>query len=180
MSTSKGGNLTKPHPEIDICFLSSLQSRFPRVWIQKANWVENSSWEASPQLTYPGTSSLLFYYFSSRWISLLQFQDNQFIFLRLLHPNWITHINSRVLAPVAGMRSQAVLASLGPWAGSGCLFIFSWSSECWNDFHRLYTQPSQSPLCSQVAEDKSLGFSLVVVTERWFSQHHPAVVGLFI
>lgn len=59
----KGFNSANLYLQIGICFLSSRQSRFPHVWIQKANWVGNSSWETFSPLTYSGTSSLLFYYF---------------------------------------------------------------------------------------------------------------------
>lgn len=58
---------------------------------------------------------------------------------------------------------RLVLGSLGPGEGLGCLFIFNWSSKCWNDFQLLYAQPSQNSLCSLVAEAKYSRFSLVMV-----------------
>lgn len=73
-------------------------------------------------MTYLGTSSLLFHYFLSRQILLLQFQDNQFIFMRLPHPNWITNINSRMLALAAGLCSQAGGWQPGSSGSLGCLF----------------------------------------------------------
>lgn len=81
--------------------------------------------------------------FLSQWVLLSQCRDNPFIFLRLPNPNWITCINSRVLAPAASM-SPGCVGQPESW-GRLRLFIFTWSSMCRIDFYFLYTQPSQNP-----------------------------------
>lgn len=72
---------------------------------------------------YSGTSSLLFHYFFVPANLSLQFQDNQFLFMRLPHPNWITDINSRALAPAARVRSRAGAWQLGSLGRLG-LFVY--------------------------------------------------------
>lgn len=76
-------------------------------------------------LRWPTQVLPLYYFitFLSRQILLLQFQDNQFIFMRLPHPNWIMNINSHVVAPAASMRSQAGAWQPGSWGRIG-LFVY--------------------------------------------------------
>lgn len=128
-SHDEGEILTKPLPADWHTVSVKSSARVSHVWLQKANRVGNRSWETSPQLTYSGTSSLLFYYFLSWQILLLQFQDNQFMSMRLFLPNWITCINGCVLAPAAGLCSRAGAWQPGSW---GRLWLFAYfQSKLW-------------------------------------------------
>lgn len=124
--------------------------------------------------------------FLSQRVLLLQCQDNPFIFLRLPNPNWITRINSCVLAPAASVRPGWCWAAwvLGQaWV----VCLFSPEAQCAELTSTSFTRSHlKTPFASGLrrTNTRHSGFSLVVVRRPvlsaspcWFCCR---VLGLFI